>query len=88
MFSTAITPKVYTPEEVAGILKLSKNTIYELINKGKLIAKRIGKVYRIPASSIAFAFTGLDYDLYNAEQKDIENLPKIEEALSKARSKS
>lgn len=88
MFSAAITPKVYTPEEVAGILKLSKNTIYELINRGQLIAKRIGRVYRIPASSIAFAFTGLDYDLYNAEQKDMENLPKIEEELSKVRSKS
>lgn len=87
MFSTTITPKVYTPEEVANILKLSKNTIYELISRGQLIAKRIGKVYRIPASSIAFAFTGLDYDLYNAEQKDMVNLPKIEVELSKVRAK-
>ena len=54
--------KVYTPEEVAGLLKLSKNTIYDLISRGEIIAKRIGKVYRIPASSLSFVFTGLDSD--------------------------
>ena len=82
-----LNPKVYTPEQVADILQLSKNTVYELINRGEIIAKKIGKVYRIPASSISFAFTGLDFDLYQAQEKDLENLPKIEKELSSIRSR-
>jgi len=78
-------PKMYTPEQVAEILQLSKNTIYQLIGRGEIIAKKIGKVYRIPASSISYAFTGLDYDLYQAEQKDREQLPKIQKELTRAR---
>ncbi len=78
-------PKVYTPEQVADMLQLSKNTIYELINRGEIVVKRIGKVYRIPVTSLFFAFSGLDYDLYQAEQIDLEKLPKIQQELSKAR---
>lgn len=73
--------KVYTPEQVADILQLSKNTIYELIARGEIIAKKIGKVYRIPASSISFVFTGLDYDLYMAEKEDLKQLSAVEEEL-------
>lgn len=80
-------PKVYTPEQVAGILQLSKNTVYELISRGEIVAKRIGKVYRIPATSVFFAFSGVDYDLYQAEQADLEKLPKIQEELSKVRTR-
>ncbi len=87
MFNTNWQQEVYTPEQVAQMLKLSKNTIYDLIEKGEIIAKRIGKVYRIPSSSLSFLFTGLDFDLYQAQNKDLENLPKIEEELSKARAK-
>lgn len=77
--------QVYTPEQTAKLLQLSKNTIYELISRGEIVAKKIGKVYRIPASSIYFALTGLDYDLYQAERRDLKNLPKIEEELTKTR---
>ena len=38
-------PKTYTPEQVAEILQLSKNTIYALISRGEIIAKKLGKVY-------------------------------------------
>lgn len=78
--------KVYTPEQVAEILQLSKKTVYELIGKGEIIAKKIGKVYRIPASSISFVFTGLDNDLYNAEEEDNKNVKKIQKNLSDVRS--
>ena len=81
-----ISPKVYTPEQVAEMLQLSKNTIYDLINRGEIVAKKIGKVYRIPAASVFFAFTGLDYDLYQAEQKDVENLANIQKEISSVRS--
>lgn len=86
MFSQLDTTKVYTPEQVASILQLSKNTVYELISRGEIVAKKIGKVYRVPAASLSFVFTGLDYDLYLAEKEDKKNLAQIEEEISKVRS--
>lgn len=79
--------KVYTPEQVAEMLQLSKKTVYELIGKGEIVAKKIGKVYRIPASSISFVFTGLDIDLINAEEEDQKNIKKIQKSLSEVRAK-
>lgn len=77
--------KAYTPEEVAKILQLSKNTVYDLIQRGEIIAKKIGKVYRIPQSSISFIFTGVDYDLYLAEKADLKVVTKINRHLAKVR---
>lgn len=79
--------KMYTPKQVAEILQLSKSTVYDLINRGEIIAKKIGKVYRIPVSSISFAFTGLDYDLYRAEKEDLKKLAKIQSEIAKVRAK-
>lgn len=39
--------KVYTPEEVANMMKVSTMTIYRHINKGLLRASKIGQKYRI-----------------------------------------
>lgn len=78
--------KVYTPEQVASLLQLSKNTVYELISRGEIVAKKLGKVYRIPASSLSFIFTGLDYDLYKAEEVDRKNLSSVEKTLKTVRS--
>lgn len=80
-------PKMYTPEQVAEMLQLSKNTIYQLINRGEIVAKKIGKVYRIPAQSLSFVFTGLDLDLYQAQQKDLGNVPRVHRELKKVRSR-
>ena len=77
--------QVYTPEQVAEILQLSKNTVYELIKRGEIVAKKLGKVYRIPANSISFVFTGLDFDLYNAQREDFRNIKQIQREISKAR---
>ena len=82
MFST----KVYTPEQVAEILQLSKNTVYGLISRGEIIAKKIGNVYRIPARSISFVFTGLDADLTDAQAADERILPEVEQAVNGVRS--
>ena len=82
MFST----KVYTPEQVAEMLQLSKNTVYALISRGEIIAKKIGNVYRIPARSIAFVFTGMDADLSDAQALDEQILPGVERALNDVRS--
>ena len=77
--------KTLTPEQVAKILQLNKNTIYDLISKGEIIAKKIGKSYRIPITSISFSITGLDYDLLKAEQEDLKSITKIEETLKDVR---
>lgn len=82
MLSQAYT---YTPEEVSTIIKVSKSTVYELIKAGDIIAKKIGRVYRIPAASLSFAFTGLDNDLYSAEQEDLKLQDKIQKELSMVR---
>jgi excisionase family DNA binding protein len=87
MFSTAFNIKAYTPEQVAQMLQLSRNTVYELINRGEIIAKKLGKVYRIPISSLSFMFTGLDEDIYKAQQEDLKNITKIEKELSGVRAK-
>lgn len=77
--------KVYTPEQVANLLQLSKNTVYDLISRGEIVAKKLGKVYRIPASSLSFMFTGLDFDLYKAEAEDKKNLSLVEKTLKTVR---
>lgn len=76
---------MYTPEEVATILKLNKNTVYELINKGEIVAKKLGKVYRIPRASLSFVFEGLDNDLLMAERIDIQSLRHVESTIKEVR---
>jgi len=78
-------PQTYTPEQVASILQLTKNTVYDLIGRGEIVAKKIGKVYRIPVTSVYFALTGMDYDLYLAEKEDFKNLDKVEKAIKEVR---
>ncbi|MEN6326302.1 MAG: helix-turn-helix transcriptional regulator [Syntrophomonas sp.] len=41
-----------TPEEVAGILKIAKNTVYELIKRGELPAYRVGRKIRIDMKDV------------------------------------
>jgi DNA binding domain, excisionase family len=43
---------VLTPEEVADILKIAKNTVYELIKRGELNAYKVGKKFRIDLKDI------------------------------------
>jgi len=77
--------RVYTPDQVAQILQLNKNTVYELIKRGEIIAKKIGRVFRIPMASMSFALTGLDSDLYQAEKQDLRFQPQIRQELKRAR---
>lgn len=85
MFNNANT--VYTPEQVAGILQLSKNTVYDLIGRGEIVAKKFGKVYRIPAMSLSFLFTGMDQDIYKAQAEDERNIQGVEAVLRDVRNK-
>ncbi|MDP3994711.1 MAG: helix-turn-helix domain-containing protein [bacterium] len=78
-------PNVFTPEQAADMLQLSKNTIYSLISRGEIVAKKIGKVYRIPLSSLSFIFTGMDEDIYKAQESDEKNLEKTNKILKDVR---
>ena len=85
MFETINTTKAYTPEQVAEMLQLSKNTVYDLINRGEIVAKKFGKVYRIPAVSLSFLFTGMDEDIYSAQLEDETKLNTVLEVLQDVR---
>ena len=41
-----------TPQEVADILKIAKNTVYELIKRGELNAYRVGKKVRVDVKDV------------------------------------
>lgn len=55
---------LYTPEEIAQRLKLSKYTIYEMIKRGEIPAHRIGRSLRI---------SDKQYDAYLSESRQAEN---------------
>lgn len=44
--------KVYTLDEVAEIVKLSKRTLYAYIKAGVLRASRIGKYWRVTSKNL------------------------------------
>jgi len=81
----AILPKTYTPQQAAEILQLSTATIYKLIDKGEIMAKKIGNVYRIPETEFSFAVNGLDNDLQLAEEEDKKKISQIQKELDKVR---
>lgn len=45
--------QIYTPDDVASMLKISKHTVYELIKRGDLAAFKVGNKMRIEESEIA-----------------------------------
>ena len=55
-----------TPEEVAGILKIAKNTVYEMIKRGELPAYRVGRKIRVELK---------DVETYKKQGKKNELLP-------------
>ncbi len=85
MLNPVSLPKMLTPEDTAAILQLSKNTVYDLIQKGEILAIKIGRVYRIPQKSLSFALTGLSEDLYLAEKEDLKILAPVEKEITKVR---
>jgi putative molybdopterin biosynthesis protein len=44
--------KLYTPQEAADLLKIKKNTVYDMIKKGTLNATKMGKQFRITESDL------------------------------------
>lgn len=44
--------KIYTVQEVCEYLQVSRNTVYELINQGKLKCKKVGRAYKITENAL------------------------------------
>lgn len=55
---------LYTPEEIAQKLKITKSTVYEMIKRGDLDAHRMGKHLRISKSQ---------FEIYLLKAKGYEN---------------
>ncbi len=61
--------KVYTLDEVAKILQLTKRTLYSYVHDGKLKAVKIGKYWRVTEENLAaFLSTGADVSEANRYQ--------------------
>ena len=45
-------PDILTVEEVCEALRMGYNTVYELLNAGKLRAYKNGRVWRIPRDAL------------------------------------
>jgi excisionase family DNA binding protein len=41
-----------TPQELAGLLRLTEGTIYNMIKDGEVAAKKFGRSWRIPMSEV------------------------------------
>lgn len=44
--------KFLTVAEVAGILRVSKMTVYRLVHSGELPAARVGRSFRVPERAV------------------------------------
>ena len=49
LFSNSYRPIAYNVDEIAEMLGVPKSTIYREIREGRLIARRVGKFYRVHA---------------------------------------
>ena len=68
--------EVYTVQQVAEILQICKDTVYDLVSEGKLKSVRFGKSIRIPERF-------LEEYLYGEVPQDLELKRKIEELEKK-----
>ena len=60
---------LYTPEELAAKLKLSKYTVYEMIKRGDIQAHHIGRSIRVSESQLELYFMSIrkSENVYDAE---------------------
>jgi excisionase family DNA binding protein len=57
--------RLYTPEQVADILQVDVSTVYGFIKDKKLLASRLGRVYRIPFEAVEeLVLMGVDREAY------------------------
>jgi excisionase family DNA binding protein len=64
--STGNTQDVLTGDEVAAILRVSRDTVYRLSARGELPGRKVGRIWRFPKSAIEEYLRG-ERDLNAAE---------------------
>lgn len=71
--------KVYTLDEVADILKVTRRTLYTYVKEGKLPAVKMGKYWRVPQESLqSFISTGTDVAEANRRKENQGKEPATE----------
>lgn len=68
--------EVYTPEEVAAMLKVSKQAIYKWVRQGQLPSIKIGTSVRIPVNAVDRLFTDAGSGLHVDGKTDIKGAPR------------
>ena len=58
MVTVTAEPEFYTVQEVADRMRVSRKTIYRLVERGELRAVRLGDVYRIPREALEALLRG------------------------------
>lgn len=79
------TTKALTPEQVAEILQINQAMVYQMIKRGELLAKKIGRLYRISPVALSWLITGKDWDVLQMEKEDQPYLLQINKLLKKIR---
>lgn len=64
--------KIYTPDEIAQLLQISKHTVYELIKRGELVAFKVGNMMRIEEQALD-SFKKNQSTSRPKEEKNIKN---------------
>ena len=64
---------IYTPDEIASMLKITKHTVYEMIKRGDLAAFKVGNKMRIEESEFA-RFKESMAALPNKRQADAQSM--------------
>lgn len=76
-----------TPEQVAEALQVNQAMVYQMIKRGELLAKKIGKkLYRISPVWLSWLTEGLDFDVIKMEKEDSKKLSQINNLLKQVRS--
>lgn len=57
-------PDILTVKDVLKILKIGMNTLYKLLNNKELYGKKIGRMWRIPKTSVIEYISKKDKEKY------------------------
>lgn len=45
-------PDIVTPDDIQKMLRIGRNSVYDLLKQGKIKSLRVGKKYLIPKTSV------------------------------------
>lgn len=62
MSSADVPPLLFTPEEVSGLLRISRHRVFDLIREKQLRSVKVGASRRISARALADYVAGLELE--------------------------